>query len=39
MSKNISRLLPAADGQRVITVIKPKEKSSSSGNQAAPVTQ
>jgi len=39
MSKNISRLLPAADGQRVITVIKPKEKSSDSGNQAAPVTQ
>ena len=39
MTKNISRLLPAADGQRVITVIKPKEKSSSSGNQAAPVTQ
>ena len=39
MTKNISRLLPAADGQRVITVIKPKEKSSSPGNNAAPVTQ
>jgi lipopolysaccharide export system protein LptA len=39
MTKNISRLLPAAEGQRVITVIKPKENSSGSGNNAAPVTQ